>query len=379
MTRSVLIVGAGIGGLALAQRLLQTGIQVRLIEKVPAWRPVGAGLILSVNALRVLERLGLAKGAAHRGQRLTSAQVTDAAGRPLQTVLYPQSSAGGAVALHRAALQNLLSRGVESQIQFGTTLRALHQDAGGVEVGLSDGSEGRFEAVVGADGLHSSVRQLVFGDVPKHYAGYTSWRFLVDVPQTGPHDYAVEMWGRGCRLGLVPIGQGQLYGYVTANAPERERPTSVQTDTIQELQALCRPFGGLAPAVTAQLRADLPVIRTDIHEVRLPRWVRGRVALLGDAAHAMTPNLGQGAAMSLEDAWVLGGQLATSEAPAALARYEQLRQARVNRVQTQSRQLGRAGQLEATWLRAVRDVGLRLSPPSLARRSARDLFEVALD
>ncbi|MFC6659147.1 FAD-dependent monooxygenase [Deinococcus multiflagellatus] len=123
-----------------------------------------------------------------------------------------------------------------------------------------------------------------------------------------------------------------------------------------------------------------PVIRTDIHEVHLRRWGQGCVTLLGDAAHAMTPNLGQGAAMALEDAWVLGQHLAaTADVPAALARSEALRRPRVEAVQRQSRRVGQAGQLEDGALRALRDLAMRLTPAAAAQRASQGLFSVHLD
>ncbi|MFC4637908.1 FAD-dependent monooxygenase [Deinococcus hohokamensis] len=373
MTPSVLIVGAGIGGLGLAQALSRAGVRVQVIEKVTSLRPVGAGLILSGNALRVMQRLGLFEAVMQVGQPLVSACLTDAAGRNLQSMSYEAS--GGAVALHRAELQAVLAQGLPEQVRFATTLQALRQTPEGVDVTLSDGSEHQFGAVVGADGLHSAVRHLVFGDVPKQYAGYTSWRFVLSTP--GPQ-HALEMWGRGRRLGLVPLSGGQTYGYVTANVPEGQADDPAGRPA--EVRAHCSDFGGCAPEYLALLKEDTPVIRTDIHEVQLPRWAHGRVALLGDAAHAMTPNLGQGAAMSLEDAWVLGRHLkAASNVPEALARFEDLRRRRVNRVQTASRFLGRVGQLEAGALRTLRDIGMRLAPLALARRSASGLFQADLE
>ncbi|MFC6659146.1 FAD-dependent monooxygenase [Deinococcus multiflagellatus] len=216
MTAPVLIVGAGIGGLALAQALTRQGVPVRVIENAAVLRPVGAGLILASNALRVLDRLGLGDAVRAAGHPLSGAQLTTDAGRPLQTLSYTAS--GGAVGLHRAALQRVLAQGLEGQLLLGTTLRALHPQRAGVEVTLSDGTVQRCRAVVGADGLHSSVRALLFGAVAPRYAGYTSWRFVV--PRPGPAQ-ATELWGRGCRLGLVPIGPDQTYGYLTVNAPEQ--------------------------------------------------------------------------------------------------------------------------------------------------------------
>ncbi|PTA69408.1 FAD-dependent monooxygenase [Deinococcus arcticus] len=375
MTASVLIVGAGIGGLALAQVLTAHGVPVRVIEKAAALRPVGAGLILGGNALQVLERLGLAQAARAAGYPLSAAQLTTAAGQPLHTLSY--AAWGGAVGVHRAALQGILSQGLAGQILFGTTLRALQPQPAGVDAVLSDGTVHRCRAVIGADGLHSSVRRLLFGGTAPRYAGYTSWRFVVPLP--GPAQ-ATELWGRGCRLGLVPIGPQQTYGYLTANAPEQPPGQAKRPGDVAEVLAHGAPFGGPAPALLAGLDAGTPVIRTDIHEVQLRRWGQGHVTLLGDAAHALTPNLGQGAALALEDAWVLGQHLlAAPDVPAALDRYEAQRRPRVRAVQRQSWLLGQAGQLESGTLRALRDLAMRLTPPAAAQRSSQGLFTVNLD
>ncbi|GGN43270.1 FAD-dependent monooxygenase [Deinococcus daejeonensis] len=369
MTRSVLIVGAGIGGLALAQALKRAGVHVQVMDKVTRFQPVGAGLILSGPALRVLSHLDLSGPVRAAGQPLTSAWLTDASGRVLQTMSYAPT--GGAVGIHRAELHRVLSHGLTREIQFATTVQAMRQMPDGVEVTFSTGSAQRFDAVIGADGLHSSVRRLMFGHVPQRYAGYTSWRFVVRMP--GPR-HMVELWGQGSRLGLVPIGGGQTYGYITANAPEGSANGSV--GRAAEVRQRGRAFGGVQDYLT-QVTDDTAVIRTDIHEVRLPRWVQGHVALLGDAAHAMTPNLGQGAAMSLEDAWVLSEQLTgTPHVPVALARYQTLRWRRVNQLQSKSRVLGRIGQLEAGAARSLRDQAMRLTLPALVRRTAHTLEQL---
>lgn len=367
MTTSVLIVGAGIGGLTLAHALQQRGISFRVIEKARDLRAVGAGISLGINAMNVLDGLGVGTRVRTRGEVLRGGSITDERGRPLQTLDFaPFAHYGSAVALHRADLQAALIEGVSDHVQLGTTVQSLNQGDGQVTVHFSDGREEEYGVVVAADGLHSAVRTEVFGPQPLRYAGYTSWRFVV--PRSGGDLQPTELWGRGRRLGLVPIGGGQVYGFATLNA--REGASDPVAGRARRLRERFANFGGAAPAVLAQLPEDEAIIHTDIREVVLPRWVRGRVTLLGDAAHGMTPNLGQGAGMSIEDAAVLAEVLGLgAEVQTALTVYEARRKGRVSEIQKQSRWLGRAGQVQVSVLVALRNAVLRATPRQVAQRN----------
>jgi 2-polyprenyl-6-methoxyphenol hydroxylase-like FAD-dependent oxidoreductase len=243
---------------------------------------------------------------------------------------------------------------------MGQTVTALGRDGDGVDVTFSDGSGSRFDLVVGADGIRSAVRRFVAPEIAPRYAGYTSWRFVVEGEAAA--DHPVELWGTGRRVGVVPIGGGQTYAYATANTPEGGRDPEPAAESFRRRFA---DFGGPVPEVLAGLGDGAALIRTDISEAFAPRWVFGRVVLLGDAAHAMTPNLGQGAAMAIEDAFVLANALASAHPPAkALAEYERVRLPRVRAIADEARRLGKIGQWESPLACGLRSRVMKLVPAS---------------
>ena len=224
------------------------------------------------------------------------------------------------------------------------------------------GGTASYDLVVAADGLHSRVRQGQPGAVHSVYSGYTSWRYI----QPDPLGLAepVEYWGAGRRIGLVPIGQGQLYVFATLNSPPLVKRPGFPWELFRDYPAPVRQVMNSMPA-------DTGVIQTDIRELKTHVWRSSRVAFLGDAAHGMTPNLGQGAGTSIEDAVVLAECLhqrgITGE---ALALYQEVRQRRVQGTATQSRWLGRLGQLENPILLRLRDWFLGQTPASVTQRNA---------
>ncbi len=361
----VLIVGGGIAGLSLAAGLARAGFAPEIAERAASFGAVGAGIVLSANAMTVLERLGLAAGVREHGRALCAAAITDARGGRLACTDLDafEPRFGPTLAIHRADLHAVLLRGCAGlTLRAGTTVRELADRGARVEVALSDGSRAEYALVVGADGIRSQVRSLVFGPSEPRYAGYTCWRFVaradLALAQT------VEMWGRGLRLGLVPLPAARVYGFAVANAPAgRADP---EPGRRERLQARFARFRGAAPSVLESLRPEDALIHDDLADLEHSRWHRGRVVLVGDAAHAATPNLGQGAAMALEDAAVLVELLsAKRRLDETLAGFERRREPRVRFVRVQSSRLGRLGQLEAPLACAVRDAVLRALPDRL--------------
>lgn len=361
-SNGVLIVGGGIAGLATAAGLTRAGIACEIVERAEAWAPVGAGIVLGVNAMRVMKSLDLAETVAKRGATLGRGAITDNRGRRLGATDFALMEAefGPTIALHRAALHEVLRAAApDVPVALGTSVDSIAQDAGGVHVRMTDGREQRFDLVVGADGLRSGVRELVFGDDRVTYSGYTCWRLVVDAPVDVVE--MREMWGRGTRFGIVPIGEGRVYCFAVANAPRGEAdPAEGRLDRFRERFAA---FEGQVPAILSTLEHPDQLIHNDLEELDDGAWSEGRVGLVGDAAHAMTPNMGQGAAMALEDAMVLVELLRAGAAPAdALARLHVRRVDRVRWVQAQSRRIGRIGQLEGAIICRARNALLRIVP-----------------
>jgi 2-polyprenyl-6-methoxyphenol hydroxylase-like FAD-dependent oxidoreductase len=359
-----LVVGGGIGGLSVARELAIRGLSVTVLERAAAPAPVGAGIIMNPNAMRVLERNGLAAALRPHGWPYLARETRDRRGRLLAVRDYRPLYETGAIAVgtlvHRAHLHEVLQDALPpGTVRFGARVEHVEQGPAGVRVVTA--SAGTFEGdlLVGADGIRSSVRDRLFGRTEPVYLGYRSHRLVVDNEDGVEH--FTEFLGRGQRVGLVPISKVQLYVWTTFNSPHGAGAPRLAGG--EELRAF---FGGFTDrrvrGALARLRSPEALLCTDVEEIRLADWVRGRVALLGDAAHAMSPNIGQGAGMAMEDAAVLAGEVAAAAAgreslEAALARYVARRRPRVHEVTRISREVGEEGQLTgalAVWRRNQR-------------------------
>lgn len=370
----ILIIGGGIGGLTLAAFLQRGRSTVTLAERAAAWRPVGAGISLGPNAVGTLDQLGIGAVLRARGVQLRRGILADAGGSPLSVVdLEEIGRAVGlpTLAIHRAGLHTTLLEAIDTErvaIRLGTEATALDAHADGVEVTFNDGTRERFDLVVAADGIHSAVRTRLFGESNVRYSGYVCWRFVVDGVTLDAPDVAQELWGRGKRFGIVPVGERSVYGFATMNEPRGRG--AVQGVTRDEFVELFSEFGGEVPKVLRALAPDHHLILDDIADHPTVRWSRGPVVLLGDAAHATTPNLGQGAAMAIEDAMVLAGTLGRYPTISeALSAYEAARNERVTQITARSWSLGRIGQTDSAAGVFLRNLAMRMVPDRIAQRS----------
>ncbi|MEU3570273.1 FAD-dependent monooxygenase [Kitasatospora sp. NPDC036755] len=344
----VTVAGGGIGGLALGIALRRAGIPVTVVERTAALRDAGAGLVLYPNALHALAEIDTSLAAAVRAAGHVPAAeevrpIVDTGGAVVATDRVGELAARfGApqVSLLRTALQSLLLRyaadaGVRLRRGIGVTGCADLGDE--VAVALSDGGSTTATALIGADGLHSVVRRHLLGTEPPRYCGYTTLRGRSPAPPEFPHGFIVTADGLG--LFAAPVGPGQLYWTAKVAAPAGVWPAKDPKEALADLLGL---LAGWHPALVDVVRRtdpDAPAVVTDINDREpVADWSRGRVSLLGDAAHPMSPGAGQGAGMALEDAAVLGGMLArTEDVPEALRRYAGQRAPRTALVVNQSR------------------------------------------
>ncbi len=274
------------------------------------------------------------------------------------------------VGVHRADLQDALRRAAgETVVRLGTACTGFREQGGSVVATLEDGSEEAGDALLGADGIRSSVREQLIGDGPPEYAGYVGWRAVVSFEDARLEGTMSESWGRGLRFGLVPIGGGRLYWFASATAPEPDAPL-----VAGRRDELARAADGwhepIAAAVTAT--PEDAISGTGIYW-RKPagRWGSGRVTLLGDAAHPMTPDLSQGAAQALEDAVVLAASLRdVEEVPAALRAYEEARRKRTATIVKRSRAAGRLAQSANPIVARLRSALFKLPASFQARQQA---------
>ncbi|MEV6280843.1 FAD-dependent monooxygenase [Nocardia sp. NPDC051832] len=347
----VIIVGGGIGGLTAAAAFHQQGWDVEVLEQAPEIAEVGAGISLWSNALRALDVIGLGAQARDRARAEASAGIRESKGGWLSRadVAAIRDTYGLPILLHRADLLDLLRAAVpESALRPGISVREARSDGTVVH---SAGSS-TADLIVGADGLRSVVRRAVCGEIAPRYAGYTAWRVLVT--PTAPIGDLAETWGRGERFGYAALADGRVYCYATANLPEGTR-----TDGRAELR---RRFGRWHDPIPGLLAAadDDAVLQHDIYALPpLKTYVAERIALVGDAAHAMTPNLGQGACQAIEDAIVLAR---VAKEDGDLTRYDRLRRPRTQMIVARSGRIGQVAQLSWPPVVAVRNAMLKLVP-----------------
>lgn len=367
--RPIVIAGAGVGGLTLAIALQRRGFPVRVLERTATLAPVGAGLALQPNATAVLRDLDLADAAMAAGQPVARAAILDDRGRLLgaEQDMNALTASFGApvVAIHRGRLHAVLQNAVApGTIQLGIEVVDYELRAETVVVHCSDGSTVDTDLLVGADGLRSRVRQRLIGDGEPFYSGYTSWRGVSEAGRGPRLVRSGESWGRGERFGMVEIGHGEIYWFAVVNAP----PGGTDRDARGELLAR---FGDWHAPVRAVLEATSPdrILRTDISDRQpITCWHDGRVLLLGDAAHPMTPNLGQGACQAIEDAAVLADALASSETVDAACRlYESRRVSRANAIVLAARRLGSIAQWSNPVAVRLRNLMMRAQLRSLWR------------
>lgn len=380
--RAVLVVGGGIAGLALAGHLADAGVDTVVAERADRWRPLGAGIVMGPNAIASLERLGVDGDLPGLGSRIDRALVTDADGRVIASsdLAAMRGDVGPTVGVHRAALHDVLLRSATgADIRLGTSVESVDSDGDGVDVVFTDGRRSRFDLVVGADGIRSAVRRLAVGEHEPRPAGYICWRFVGDSVATDGS--MVEMWGRGRRWGVVPIGDSRSYAFATANLSDARVAAAVRDGSGQaQLETMRALFGGFAepvPTLLRHLRND-QIITGPVEELPRAVWRRGRTVLIGDAAHAITPNLGQGAAMALEDSAELASLIVDAPRIDAelLETFEDRRAERIALIGRRSRRLGRIGQLEGRFPRTIRDLVIRLTPDSVADAATRSVVSV---
>lgn len=353
----VLVVGGGIGGLTAAIALSHAGADVHVIERAPTLEPVGAGITLQPNAASVLHALGV-RLPADALRALPQFQVTDHAGRRLLTNDFRAADLdhpGGAI--HRADLHRALVDACPAPVELGCALQDLDVTPDGVRVTRSDGRVDTWDRVVGADGVRSQTRASLLGDLGLRYSGQTCWRFVAHAPDHVP-PMAEERWFRGRRVGLVPLTRGRVYCFLVATAPQGQTPPPDALDRFVELEPRLAPLLATQPHVHHDDLLDQPDIQ----------FGQGSVVLIGDAAHAVTPNLGQGAGMAIEDAVALG--LAARQGAADLAyALDRARRERVRRVLKTSWQMGAVSHWRSPLGTAVRDGMMRMTGRNAGRHA----------
>jgi 2-polyprenyl-6-methoxyphenol hydroxylase-like FAD-dependent oxidoreductase len=340
-----LVVGGGVAGLSAAVMLLRAGSRVDLVEKDPTWQAAGAGLTITAATLRAFRTLGILERVMDEGHTHDGIRVCDARGRPVEEVRSPSLGEGipGAGGILRPVLHRILAdaaRSLGAAIHLGTEVESLEQDAAGVSVALSGGARKRYDAVIGADGIHSRLRGLLFPQAPKpRLTGQACWRLMTRRPASIDRRHFF-LGGTG-KCGLTPVSREGMYLFCLEHVPANPWRDPAQQPEL--LRGLLAQYGGVVAEVREEIGPHSAIVYRPLEAHVLPGdWFSGRALLIGDAAHASTPQLASGAGMAAEDGIVVAEELARSDdVPAAFRAFMRRRAERCRMVVENSMQIGR--------------------------------------
>ncbi len=376
MKSTVAIIGGGIAGLTTAIAFCKAGYSPAIFEAAKTLKPAGAGLGLAANAINALDKLEIKNNVIGRGRILTSFTIKDEKDR---TITYTDSQKVSReygldnFTIHRAALHEaLLSEIPHGWLHTGKKCVDIRTDGATHQLLFKDGSTGEADYVILADGIHSPVRQkLVPGSAPR-YAGYTCWRAVTDNSLL-KIDNSYEIWGSKGRFGVVPLAGDQLYWFATVNSPANN--ARFKNFTPEDLNEWFRKY----PAQTGKIIHSTPknaLIWNDIIDLKpVPRYALGKILLTGDAAHATTPNMGQGACQAIEDAAVLYDELLKGgDMEDIFQRFEKRRLTRTHFIINQSAQIGKVAQATHPLITGLRNAIFRSMPERLKDQQLKKLY-----
>ena len=383
----IAIIGGGIGGLTAALALRQFGFDPTVFEQAPELLEVGAAILMWPNAMRVLQRLGLAKAIQQHGAVLEQAVWLRHDGKQLNRFRLPKTDQP-AVALHRADLQRVLMEALPREsIRLNHVLAKLEQPGSEVVADFANQPSVTADLLIGADGLHSRARTQLLNDEAPSDRGYVAWRGVTThTPRSLPPASAIEIHGKGQRFGIGPLGSGKIGWWCSVNktADVFESATDAKevsghyyTESTRErllnlFRGWCEPISELIQSTPLSSLVHNPTF--DRPPVR--RWGARSVVLIGDAIHPLTPNLGQGGCLAIEDAAVLARCLEKyAEIPVALSRFETVRYARTAMVGRFSRLYGVVGQWENPAAIGLRGWALSMVPAALVQRVLRWTYD----
>lgn len=366
----------------MAIALQQRGYKVKLVERAAGLLEVGAGIWMAANPMQVFARLGFAQKIVEAGWAVKLLRLQDWKSGDLQITNLSQIAKQygfETIALHRAVLQRLLFEQLEAgSVRFGCEVQSVTQSGDQVFASLSDGSYCAAAIVVGADGFNSKMRRMAGLGGVKRYSGSSSYRAIARgaqmLPVEAEHE-AYEIWAKGCRVGFSKINAEDYYWYMTFDAPAGE--ASSANERKDRAESLFRTYFPQWIGLLEKTRPE-DILRTDICDLKpLNHWSSGRIGLIGDAAHATTPNLGQGGAMAVEDVLVLAEafqNLGLNEA--AWKHFEQVRRTKVNWIVATSWSIGKICHLRNPLFRSLRNIALKKTPESVTQKQIHRIYSI---
>ena len=377
MTKKFLIAGAGIAGLTLAKALQDLGFEYEIFEASAEARGIGAGFGLASNAMKAFEILGLVDEVAPLGHMLEDFEIQDWQEKTIlkaDTNRLRKNYNNENFAIHRADLHRYLISKIEStRIHTSKRIKFFEQSFQKVILHFEDGTTTEGDFLIAADGINSIIRQQLLKNSTPRYAGYVCWRAIVE-DKTYFSKKSIETWGPNGRFGLTPLINNQIYWYACVNTPLK---SEVYNYTLQDIKNQFKDYSGQIRN-TLQKTKQEDIITTPIMDIKpISNYAFNRVLLMGDAAHATTPNMGQGACMAVEDVCVLYDELIKNETDIlrAFEGYNRRRLKRTHYIIDTSRLAGKVAQWDNKFLMGVRNFVFRKLPQSITQSPLEDLLE----
>ncbi|MFK8009294.1 MAG: FAD-dependent monooxygenase [Saprospiraceae bacterium] len=374
----ITIIGAGIGGLTTAIALEQKGFEVEIFESFPEMKRMGAGIVLANNAMRIFQRLGLSEVIYKNSNRISSLKLVDeklAVLTKINLIAFEKKLGVHYAAIHRGTLQEILLKNLKStQLHLGKRLKYIENYKKTIHLHFEDETTHEANILIGADGIHSVVRNRFFPKTTIRNAHQVCWRGItkMNLPEKFQHEIN-ESWGKGTRFGIVPLADGEVYWFALTNYKNDFR-TEFQAPDLEKM------FSNYDPLISKIIRST-PIDKIIVNEINdlkpIKKWHTNNICLIGDAAHATTPNMGQGACQSIEDALALSLCLEKEkDVEKAFSNFQKLRIKKANGVINQSWQVGKIAQLENYFGRKIRNSVMRMTPNFLGKNQSAKIFEL---
>ncbi len=380
MTKQITIIGGGIAGLTAAIALNKAGIKTSIFEAAPSIKAVGAGLALGANAMLAFKKLEMIDEVVKCGRVLPSFSIFDEKGKLVtRTDNKALSNKYGIdnFTIHRAALHQLLFSKIDSQsVYLNKRAVDVAQKEDTIIVKFQDGSMHETNYLIVADGIHSSIRKKILPDIEPRYAGYTCWRAVIDNSHLNILESS-ETWGTNGRFGIVPLADKKIYWFACVNAKQNDG--ALKYYKTKELLNIFKNFHAPISAILKETK-DEDILWNDIVDLQpIKQYAYNNILLIGDAAHATTPNLGQGACQAIEDAVILADEMGKTEYyKQAFEVFEKRRLKRTHTIINTSLAIGKVAQLENSYLTSIRNFIFRSLPRSFNERRLKKLYTVDL-
>lgn len=371
----ITIIGAGIGGLTAAIALKQKGFEVEIFENTPAFKKAGSGINLAINAMRVYQRLGVYEDILKEANYISTMNartkkldfLTRANFRKFEKEYNVKT-----VAIHRATLHEILLKHIGgTKIHLNKKLKSLEQINGKVNLSFEDGTKNTAGIVIGADGIHSAVRKSIFNGTELRDAGQVCWRGISTAKIDAKHREELnEIWGRGNRFGFVHITKDEVYWFALMG---KDKFTSKEDDLLEIFSDYHQTVKDIIVGTPKE-----SILCNEIWDLKpIDKWYKDNVCLLGDAGHATTPNMGQGAVQAIESAMALSICLKEEDSiEKTFGRYQKIRKEKANYIVKTSWMIGKLAQSNNRIVCGLRNFITKLMPKSITEKQSKKVFEL---